>query len=36
VDQCLYMRLMGWAMRGGYKRPRAAMPSRLRGLFAFF
>ena len=36
MDQCIYMRLMGWAMRGGYKRPRAPLHTRLRGLLAFF
>jgi hypothetical protein len=30
------MRLMGWAMRGGYKRPRAPLHTRLRSLLAFF
>jgi len=27
------MRLMGWAMRGGYRRPRAPFAARLRSFF---
>lgn len=35
MEQCLYMRLIGWAMRGSYRRERAAMHLRLRGLLTF-
>jgi hypothetical protein len=30
------MRFMGWAMRGGYRRPRPPLHSRLRGILSLF
>jgi len=36
MDQCLYMRLMSWAMRASHRAPRAPYPGRLRAFLPFF
>ncbi len=33
MDHCLYMRLMGWAMRSGYRKPKPPLHLRLRSFF---